>query len=363
MRCECATERIQRVDSLYIHLIDIFFVFPLLQRKTSLDSFEDLTYERSTTFASNARCSPSDKSLPPKKRRATRNDEAGSFGTLTSTPRTPTRSTAAMNNSPEDVPCPPSLRRTDGHNTVYNTYSSGVHSSEQLSFCLSKIAVQELREKSFKSPHGPPLSYNQVNAAIPLLSDQKPLLNSSRGRKMVAKPSPVTSTGTSLVSRFQPPLPPKDFLNSQFAKKDCFLSPPLCQTTIKKETPSPNEAKSNIVASLPASTPTDTSLSSLAKKKEVCSTPLAESTEDTDRVPSFMLSGRVVQTPEGPALLLRTPPRDVVLGSDVSRGRRWTQDEDQILKNAIEEQGGPPYKWKTVSIDYFYGTRNEHQVS
>lgn len=40
---------------------------------------------------------------------------------------------------------------------------------------------------------------------------------------------------------------------------------------------------------------------------------------------------------------------------------RWTKTEDELLKIAVANIGGPPYNWKRISADYFPNSRNSNQ--
>lgn len=48
---------------------------------------------------------------------------------------------------------------------------------------------------------------------------------------------------------------------------------------------------------------------------------------------------------------------------EIHRFRRWNTTEDDILKNAVAIQRNPPYNWKHISAQYFFGTRTDYQVS
>jgi hypothetical protein len=74
---------------------------------------------------------------------------------------------------------------------------------------------------------------------------------------------------------------------------------------------------------------------------------------------------RVVQTPDGPAVLLsslQTVVHPVARSSAPRQFQHWTDEEDALLKNAAAIEGGPPYNWKTISRKYFLGSRTHTQI-
>ena len=44
-----------------------------------------------------------------------------------------------------------------------------------------------------------------------------------------------------------------------------------------------------------------------------------------------------------------------------SRSGPWTPQEDQILRRAVNPDGGPPITWKFISQEYFGGSRSGDQ--
>ena len=48
-------------------------------------------------------------------------------------------------------------------------------------------------------------------------------------------------------------------------------------------------------------------------------------------------------------------------GGTGSRFRRWTPEEDELLRTAIALEGGPPHNWTTIAKKYFWGNRNRLQ--
>lgn len=96
-------------------------------------------------------------------------------------------------------------------------------------------------------------------------------------------------------------------------------------------------------------------------------------------LPLRCLTGKVIETPQGLALLLAPHPTLKTAAEYVAaygwnnsstqttvvdtHNRRWTRAEDEILKHAVEELGGvPPHNWKEIARSYFPGTRHHNQV-
>jgi hypothetical protein len=76
------------------------------------------------------------------------------------------------------------------------------------------------------------------------------------------------------------------------------------------------------------------------------------------------VGSRVVQTPDGPAVLLSSlqPVVHPVARSSAPRQfQHWTDEEDALLKNAAALEGGPRYNWKKISSKYFLGSRTDTQ--
>jgi hypothetical protein len=87
----------------------------------------------------------------------------------------------------------------------------------------------------------------------------------------------------------------------------------------------------------------------------------------------------VVQTVHGPALLLSSNPNypiDVQTPAEVLnemtprttftipsalKFQRWSDEEDETLRDAVQAQGQPPYNWKRISSKYFSNKRSGTQ--
>ncbi|KAL3944522.1 MAG: hypothetical protein SGBAC_001390 [Bacillariaceae sp.] len=110
---------------------------------------------------------------------------------------------------------------------------------------------------------------------------------------------------------------------------------------------------------------------------------------ETVSIPDLGLLGnhRIIKTQFGPAVLLdpkdpnnanitslqhatiAQPPSFNVLGArhsnaDNSSNRkfqRWSPEEDDVLKNAVETEGGPPINWKRIASKYFSNVRTALQ--
>jgi hypothetical protein len=69
--------------------------------------------------------------------------------------------------------------------------------------------------------------------------------------------------------------------------------------------------------------------------------------------PNVLPAGsRVVQTPDGPAVLLsslHTVAHPVARSSAPRQFQHWTDEEDTLLKNAAAIEGGPRYNWKKIT--------------
>lgn len=73
---------------------------------------------------------------------------------------------------------------------------------------------------------------------------------------------------------------------------------------------------------------------------------------------------RVVQTPDGPAILLsslHTMAHPVASTTYPRRFQHWTEEEDELLKAAAALEGGPPCNWTKISRKYFLGSRTDTQ--
>lgn len=73
---------------------------------------------------------------------------------------------------------------------------------------------------------------------------------------------------------------------------------------------------------------------------------------------------RVVHTSDGPAVLLsslQTVVHPVASSSAPRQFQHWTEEEDDLLKNASALEGGPPHNWKKISREYFLGSRTDTQ--
>lgn len=93
--------------------------------------------------------------------------------------------------------------------------------------------------------------------------------------------------------------------------------------------------------------------------------PDALSHESGDTTPMILsnlsANNQIIQTPEGLALLLNKSTlrsNNDVSPSQPRRHARWTPEEDETLRAAIELEEGPPHNWKRISKKYFSGTRN-----
>lgn len=62
--------------------------------------------------------------------------------------------------------------------------------------------------------------------------------------------------------------------------------------------------------------------------------------------------------PRGVALLLQNQAPEIPDGHHRRRHRRWTHEEDEILKNGVELEGGSKHNWVRIADKYFRGSRN-----
>lgn len=81
-------------------------------------------------------------------------------------------------------------------------------------------------------------------------------------------------------------------------------------------------------------------------------------------------NGLVVQTPHGPALLLSSAQEPTHNGGSENefhaslpqpikrKFQRWSDEEDNILRYAIESEGSAPYNWKKIATNYFGNSRS-----
>ena len=86
----------------------------------------------------------------------------------------------------------------------------------------------------------------------------------------------------------------------------------------------------------------------------------------------LLSSVRMIPTPQGLALLLKqnsaatdaNHPQGLVntttttVNAPLRRLTRWTSDEDELLRVAVDTEEGPPHNWKRISQKYFQGSRN-----
>jgi hypothetical protein len=82
--------------------------------------------------------------------------------------------------------------------------------------------------------------------------------------------------------------------------------------------------------------------------------------------PNVLPTGsRVVQTPDGPAVLLSSLQaavlHPVAYSSAARQFQHWTEEEDALLKTAVEIEGGSRHNWKKISRKYFLGSRTDTQ--
>jgi hypothetical protein len=89
----------------------------------------------------------------------------------------------------------------------------------------------------------------------------------------------------------------------------------------------------------------------------------------------------IVQTEFGPAILMsteqtrrpvvslgksftpRTPPTARTTTTDYSTSRRFSEEEDMILRHAIDREGESPYNWKRIAARYFSNTRSSLELN
>lgn len=83
-------------------------------------------------------------------------------------------------------------------------------------------------------------------------------------------------------------------------------------------------------------------------------------------------SVRMIPTPQGLALLLKQSnaatavnhsqglvnTTRTTVNAPPRRHARWTSDEDELLRVAVDTEEGPPHNWKRISQKYFQGSRN-----
>jgi hypothetical protein len=73
-------------------------------------------------------------------------------------------------------------------------------------------------------------------------------------------------------------------------------------------------------------------------------------------------SGNIIITSEGPAMLLY--PSATVAEGDAkppTKNKHWSKAEDELLKFAVHQEGGPPHNWQQISVN-FNGIRTAKQV-
>jgi Myb-like DNA-binding domain len=94
----------------------------------------------------------------------------------------------------------------------------------------------------------------------------------------------------------------------------------------------------------------------------------AENPAETTFIPASLLSGKVVPTQFGLAIVI-VPSADVstkeynnsLLHMRSTHNKRWTQWEDDLLKHAVSHHQ-PPYPWLDISQNFFPSQRSANQV-
>lgn len=82
----------------------------------------------------------------------------------------------------------------------------------------------------------------------------------------------------------------------------------------------------------------------------------SECRENANSDTSTYAHSRIAQAPEGLAFLLKSPSFDST-SSGQRRYRRWTSEEDDILRASVEIEEGPPHNWTRIANKYFRGSR------
>lgn len=126
-----------------------------------------------------------------------------------------------------------------------------------------------------------------------------------------------------------------------------------------------HEQTPNYAAVLP---PNDlgVSASSMAQNSNIFKSTRPHESVDPSSVPNqdSASSLRMIQTPEGLALLLKSSTnQQQFLASTTNsirprRHARWTPEEDELLCAAVELEEGPPHNWKRIAKKYFLDRRN-----
>jgi hypothetical protein len=84
-------------------------------------------------------------------------------------------------------------------------------------------------------------------------------------------------------------------------------------------------------------------------------------------VPPAWLTGKIIMTAEGPAMLLNSNPSLAGMihpgaPPPPKKNMHWSKAEDKLLVTATTEEPGPPYDWEEISETYFHGFRTANLV-
>jgi hypothetical protein len=272
---------------------------------------------------------------------------------------------------PELVPSPPVLRRVEGHATKFNTYDASIHSEEKL--VLSSLA--NLTTDQVLAQQSPslfllrsPLSLIKQRQLEECKAIQQTFssLRLDRQTKTTSQTDTDNDTSTTVASILHPH-ENNNNLGSAFCPESLFFhrldfwSPQPASTINKKES---NPCTSSVKVGNNA--PDTNSFNDCAVPKEL--------------FPASMLTGQVIQTTRGVAVLLlpqclqeraaiaRLAQCGTINDSSScqeqpldTRNKRWTASEDQLLAHAVQQFQGV-HKWKEIAQTYFPGTRSANQV-
>jgi hypothetical protein len=233
------------------------------------------------------------------------------------------------------VPCPPPLHRWAGHSTRFNSYDT--------------------------SWSGSPFNLN-----APFTSLQSPSTPASADLDGYLRSFCDTATGNLAFDdnfeSFGKKYLPQGFLGTPngIASGHYFGNQTVGSNTLK--------VAPEVSASASGASPLSTVLAHVGPIGNVVSSDVSD-----DAMAKLHLSvphnvlpagSRVVQTPDGPAVMLsslQTVVHPVARTSAPRQFQHWTDEEDTLLKNAAALEGGPRYNWKKISSKYFLGSRTDTQ--
>lgn len=215
----------------------------------------------------------------------------------------------------EPVPSPPPLIRVEGQPTVFNTYAQGVHYTKELVFSTATGLLA--------SPLEAPAKDVKQTGLLSWCEDTKPSLATEKAADV-----------SQLIDEFKRAENNTSCVTEELATIDTEVQPKVAVDTVEH--------------------------ARLAKVT----------------IPASLMTGKLISTAHGLAMLLipnenmsaadfstfASAVTNPSIGSAGTKCKHWTKAEDELLKFATSNEGGPPYNWTEIGRNYFPATRSANQV-